>query len=366
MRASAIRQTVRSLKGIRAHHSTLQQLFADPLWDPVAVRLSRFVAQLAPVGGESVRGHIAAAILACAPAMFLMVGSAPTSVASLVLWSTNCYLMIWFPQIVWRLLQKATPAVDAMFSSTTTPTLQSFSDEVVKYLSNRRQVLWSISVGAIVSAAFELARMRAGENLNGWRLAAYFAVGAFVGHSAYLITITGRLCRWLSRTSNLALTPIAHLSTPGLVLLSEAMRRMAQLGMILCLTCTAALTVRYLDAPSLGALWVTGLAGTVGLAFVILIGILSQGWIAQPAAEGRRILLGTMALAAGDKLSSLESQGFPHGVQMWELNDYLIMYKAIATNPTTFTDRNLLTSYIAAIFGIAVQLLLAGLFGLKA
>lgn len=352
---------IKSIIGVRLRRNSVNGLFRDPRWDPLTVRIGRVLACFIPVPNYAVRLHLSFGILSVIPSLILFnfdLSRPPTVV--LVLWCINCYGMFAFPYIVWQLLRVAGAPIDHLFSVESSPSRHDFVSTASKYLANRWQALVGLTVGSGAAVVTRLAvDVRPGYL---WIDFAYIYVGALVGSSGYLLIITGLLCRQLARTSHLRLFIHQPLDTPGLRFASDAMRRLAQFGLILAFTFGSALAIRYHRAHPLGGDFLpTAITSLVGLAFIVLIGVLSQNWLAAPAAEALRRQLDDLERHTQPAVLDSESTTYILRNRTHVVRTDMSLYMLKTSLKTSYIDANLISAYAATILGVIIQLVLAAI-----
>lgn len=182
--------------------------------------------------------------------------------------------------------------------------------------------------------------------------------GFVAGHALYFIICTALLIRNVSRTSNLLLRWNDPISTPGLASLSKADQIEAQMGMILFFVVAAPLTYVYVKAHKADVrLLYLGLM-LLALVCVVVIGLVVQSWLADPARKLKRATLEEFAVSigairAGCAVASLKSE------DLTRIREQVELYELLNNTADSFFKVGVVTQYFASIAAATVPFIIA-------
>jgi hypothetical protein len=182
--------------------------------------------------------------------------------------------------------------------------------------------------------------------------------GFVAGHAFYFIMNTARLVRKASRISNLRLRWNDPINTPGLVSLSKADQFEAQMGMILFLVVAAPLTYAYVNVHKVDVRVLYLGEMLLPLACIIVIGLVIQSWLADPARRHKAATLEELS-ASIDSLRAGRTAGSLKDANLALIKEQLEVYELLNNTADSFFRGGVVTQYLTSMAAAAVPFIVA-------
>lgn len=189
-------------------------------------------------------------------------------------------------------------------------------------------------------------------------IASLLMSGLVAGHAFYFIICTAFMIRKASRISGLRLRWNDPINTPGLVFLSKADQLEAQMGLILFLVVAVPLTYAYVKADKADVRLLYLGEMLLPLICIIVIGLVIQGWLADPARKFKRETLQELA-ASIEAIRNQASSGRLKGDSLAQVKQYLEVYELLNATAESFIKGGVITQYLASVAAAAVPFIIA-------
>ena len=182
--------------------------------------------------------------------------------------------------------------------------------------------------------------------------------GFIAGHAFYFIIWTALMIRKASRISNLRLRWNDPINTPGLLSLSKANQFEAQMGMILFFVVAAPLTYAYIKVHKTDVRLLYLGEMILPLLCIIVIGLVIQSWLADPARRFKRATLAEFA-ASIDALRAGRHVGLIQNNDLARIKEQLDVYELLNNTADSFFRGGVITQYLTGIAAAGVPFIIA-------
>lgn len=182
--------------------------------------------------------------------------------------------------------------------------------------------------------------------------------GVSAGHALYLVVYACWFCLRFSSFSNLKLSWVSPIDTPGLQRLSKLVQTGARFGLVLLPITAVPLIYGYLHVSNPGHGFIYLGLMSLPLLTLAVFGGLAQVWISEPAHLAR---MRTLEEVSGgiDKLKSARSFGDLTLDERQELEGDIQTYSTLRNIQQSYLRTELITSYFSALLAAALPLAVA-------